>query len=153
MLERLDCSNDHFETLDLGLCPAARKVEESVVGDNRRFVHTYCSVFNLCLCVCIYGNFFYFYVMFYRVVARRSSARFKHDEPKPTDDVFHTDEMDDKMQEDDKASSVKKEANSLRSKLSQESRRSSISRPSREAAKKVQSYKEISVNVKMRRPE
>ncbi|XP_076926654.1 uncharacterized protein LOC143589914 [Bidens hawaiensis] len=105
------------------LCPAARKVEESVIGDNRR------------------------------VVARRPSARFKHDEPKPTNDLFHTDEMDDKMQEDDKASSVKKEANSLRSKISQESRRSSISRPSREVAKKVQSYKEISVNVKMRRPE
>lgn len=35
----------------------------------------------------------------------------------------------------------------------QESRRSSMNRLSRQAAKKVQSYKEIPINVKMRRPE
>lgn len=55
---------------------------------------------------------------------------------------------------DDVAFCVKKEAedNSLPNKGIGENRRSSISRPSRVAAKKVQTYKEISLNLKMRRP-
>ncbi|KAL8199590.1 hypothetical protein R6Q57_013158 [Mikania cordata] len=81
-----------------------------------------------------------------RPQARRQSARFKHDEPKPAGGFSCTDEMNDKMQEDDVVFS-------LPNKACEESRRSSISRPSRDAAKKVQSYKEISLNVKMRRPE
>ncbi|XP_076949471.1 SHUGOSHIN 1-like [Bidens hawaiensis] len=101
---------------------SSHRVEEKVLGDNRR------------------------------VVARRQSAWFKHDEPKPTEDLFHTDKMDNKTQEDDKAFYAKKEVGSLQNIVTQESRRSSVSRPSREVAKKVQSYKEISVNVKMRRP-
>ncbi|KAD6796245.1 hypothetical protein E3N88_07141 [Mikania micrantha] len=80
-----------------------------------------------------------------RPQARRQSARFKHDEPKPAGVFSCTDEMNEKMQED--------VVFSLPNKACEESRRSSISRPSRDAAKKVQSYKEISLNVKMRRPE
>ncbi|MFS8019937.1 hypothetical protein Hanom_Chr15g01409611 [Helianthus anomalus] len=91
--------------------------------------------------------------MFYRSVSRRQSARFKHDEPKPAEDMFHTNEIDDKMHVDDIAVSVKKEDDSLPNKVSQEGRRSSISSLSREVTKKVQSYKEIGVNVKMHRPE
>ncbi|KAK9070261.1 hypothetical protein SSX86_010661 [Deinandra increscens subsp. villosa] len=88
-----------------------------------------------------------------RLRARRQSARFKHDEPKPAEESFHSDEMDDKMLEDDVAFSVKKEEDSLPNKDGEESRRLSVSRPSRVVAKKVQSYREISLNVKMRRPE
>ncbi|KAJ0806542.1 putative rubber elongation factor, shugoshin, shugoshin, plant [Helianthus annuus] len=106
-----------------GLCSTVKKVQEKGAGDNGRSI------------------------------AGRQSARFKHDEPKSAKDTFHTDEIDDKMQVDDIAVSVKKEDHSLPNKVSQEGRRSSISRPSREVTKKVQSYKEISVNVKMRRPE
>ncbi|KAI7752184.1 hypothetical protein M8C21_010866, partial [Ambrosia artemisiifolia] len=104
------------------LCPAVRKVPEKAVGDNGR------------------------------LVARRQSARFKHDEPKSAEDLIHAGEMNDKMQEDDVAISVKREDDSLPSKVTQEGRRSSILRPSREAAKKIQSYKEVSVKVKLRRP-
>ena len=66
---------------------------------------------------------------------------------------------DDKMQEDDSnsvAPSVKKEEavdSTLPDKATQECKRLSISRPSRVAASKVQSYKEMGLHVKMRRPE
>lgn len=68
---------------------------------------------------------------------------------------------DDRMQDDSNRAivSVKREdvENYSRpctsNKITQDSRRSSISRPSREAAKKVQSYKELGLQVKMRRPE
>ncbi|KAJ0694059.1 putative shugoshin [Helianthus annuus] len=116
-------SNTNGRQKSKSLCSAVKKIQEKDAGDNERSV------------------------------ARRQSARFKHDEPKPAEDTFHTDEIDDKMQVDDIAVSVKKEDDSLPNKVSQEGRRSSISRPSREVTKKVQSYKEISVNVKMRRPE
>ncbi|KAJ0875204.1 hypothetical protein HanPSC8_Chr11g0473381 [Helianthus annuus] len=33
-----------------------------------------------------------------RSVSRRQSARFEHDEPKLAEDMFHTIEIDDKMQ-------------------------------------------------------
>ncbi|KAI3776684.1 hypothetical protein L1987_46472 [Smallanthus sonchifolius] len=105
------------------LGPSVRKVQETGVGDNSR------------------------------LRARRQSARFKHDEPKPTEDLLHAAEVDDKMQEDDVALPVKKEDDSLPNNASQERRRSSISRPSREVAKKVPSYKEVSLNMKMRRLE
>lgn len=103
-------------------------------------------------------NFIYLFsikinLLFYRLRAKRQSARFKHDDPKPAEDLFHTDEMDDKMLEVDVGSSVKNDEDSLPKKVSDESRRSSISRPSRGVANKVQSYKEIPLNVKMRRPE
>ncbi|KAJ9545492.1 hypothetical protein OSB04_025199 [Centaurea solstitialis] len=98
-----------------------------------------------------------------RLQARRQSARFKHDEPKPTEGLFHTDNVDlppgplidDTMQGDGLHLvnvSVKKEDVEGES-VSLENRRSSISRPSRVAAKKVQSYKEMNVNVKLRRTE
>ncbi|KAL9998871.1 putative shugoshin [Helianthus debilis subsp. tardiflorus] len=116
-------SNTNGRQKSKSLCSAVKKVQEKGAGDNERSV------------------------------ARRQSARFKHDEPKPAEDTFHTDEIDDKMQGDDIAVSVKKEDDSLPNTVSQEGRRSSISRPSREVTKKVQSYKEIGVNVKMRRPE
>ncbi|CAH1443808.1 unnamed protein product [Lactuca virosa] len=90
---------------------------------------------------------------------RRQSARFiKREEEKATEDLFDTDNMDlkeeeDRMQEDNHNNDsncvilIKKEEESRR-------RRCSISsRPSREAVKKIQSYKEMSINVKMRRTE
>ncbi|KAI3508730.1 hypothetical protein L1887_23743 [Cichorium endivia] len=94
------------------------------------------------------------------IKGRRQSARFKRDEIKPTQDLFDTDNVcplnEDKMQEDESIS-VKKEdvenGNSVLENGTQETRRCSISRPSRQAVKKVQSYKEMNVNVKMRRPE
>lgn len=105
-----------------------------------------------------------------RLQTRRQSARFKHEEPKPKEEVCHTDNVDlpphplsdDRMQEVDSniaIVSVKREdvENYSRpctsNKITQDSRRSSISRPSREAAKKIQSYKELGLHVKMRRPE
>ncbi|CAI9302954.1 unnamed protein product [Lactuca saligna] len=100
---------------------------------------------------------------------RRQSARFiKREEAKATEDLFDTDNVDlkeeeDRMQEDNNNNNnnnnnndsncvvfVKKEEEEEESRR----RRSSISlRPSREAVKKVQSYKEMSINVKMRRTE
>lgn len=118
---------------------------------------------------------YFSFIIFYRFQARRQSARFKDEEPKPIEDLCHSDDVDlrlcplpdDKRQdysksvsmsvkkEDDlnsMAISVKKEDDSLPDKGTQ-GRRSSISRPSRVAATKVQSYKEISLHVKLRRPE
>ncbi|XP_071711711.1 uncharacterized protein [Rutidosis leptorrhynchoides] len=123
------------------LLPSVRKLQEQGTGDNGR------------------------------LPARRQSARFKAEEPKPKEEEFHTDNVDvpacalsdDKMQEDDLNSfaiSVKKDDKdndprpSVSNKSVQESSsRSSILRPSRVAAKKVQSYKEIGLHVKLRRPE
>ncbi|XP_076919812.1 SHUGOSHIN 2-like isoform X1 [Bidens hawaiensis] len=89
-----------------------------------------------------------------RVRARRQSARFQHDESKPAEVLFPTNEESDDKMHVDVAFCVKKEAEdkSLPNKGIGENRRSSISRPSRVAAKKVQNYKEISLNLKMRRP-
>ncbi|XP_071732385.1 shugoshin-1-like isoform X2 [Rutidosis leptorrhynchoides] len=122
------------------LVPSTRKVMEQSVGDNGR------------------------------LQTRRQSARFKHEEPKAKEEVIHTENVDlapcsssnDRMQGDDLNSSnfsVKKEdvdndsRPSISNNITQGSKRSSISRPSREAAKKVQTYKEISLHVKLRRPE
>ncbi|GJW09093.1 shugoshin [Tanacetum coccineum] len=102
-----------------------------------------------------------------RLLGRRRSARSKHNEPTSTEDVFDTDNVDlppclladDKMQEDDSnsvAPSLTKEEvvdSTLPDKATKECKRSSISRPSRAAASKVQSYKEMGLQVKMRRPE
>ncbi|GFS46094.1 hypothetical protein Acr_00g0100140 [Actinidia rufa] len=101
------------------------------------------------------------------VCLRRQSARFKSEEPEPTEDVFEIDDTqfpvcplhDDQMQEDgliSMFSSVKNddiEDSSAVSVEVQELRRLSIGRPLRLAAKKVQSYKETPLNVKMRRTE
>ncbi|CAK9159697.1 unnamed protein product [Ilex paraguariensis] len=102
-----------------------------------------------------------------RLCVRRHSARFKSEESKPTEDFFEIDEAklpecpsrDDRMLEDGSAtmsSLVKtedKDESSGPIYKPQEIGRSSIGRPLRQAAKKVQSYKETPVNVKMRRPE
>ncbi|XP_059625378.1 SHUGOSHIN 2-like [Cornus florida] len=102
-----------------------------------------------------------------RLCLRRQSARFKCEEPERTEDLFELDNAefpicslgDDKMQEDGSASmssSVKKEdteGNTAPRDEAREFRRSSIGRPSRLAVKKVNSYKEVPLNVKMRRLE
>ena len=63
--------------------------------------------------------------------------------------------MDDQIREDGSSTSmtlpVNQEGNSSPSGEAREFERLSIGRPSRQAAKKVHSYKEISINVKMRR--
>lgn len=102
---------------------------------------------------------------------RRQSARFKRDEPQPTEDLFDTDNVnlppcplpcplpEDRMQEDNESNPVvipvnKENVEEEDDSVTQEGRRrSSISRPSRQAVKKIQSYKEMSLNVKMRRTE
>lgn len=98
---------------------------------------------------------------------RRKSARFKSEEPESPEDVFEIDDAkfpacslhDDQMQEDGSPSmcllvkKIDKEVNSDSSDETLVLQRSSIGRPSRLAAKKVQSYKETPLNMKMRRPE
>ncbi|KAF5959369.1 hypothetical protein HYC85_000578 [Camellia sinensis] len=102
-----------------------------------------------------------------RVCLRRQSARFKSEEPESTEDVFEIDDAkfpacslhDDQMQEDGSPSmcllvkKIDKEVNSDSSDETLVLQRSSIGRPLRLAAKKVQSYKETPLNMKMRRLE
>ncbi|XP_052186870.1 SHUGOSHIN 1-like [Diospyros lotus] len=102
-----------------------------------------------------------------RVCLRRQSARFKHEESEPTEDVVEKDTKfpasslhEDQMQEEGStstASSAKRDGEGSGRGPSddeaQEFLRPSMGRPSRLAAKKVQSYKEIPLNVKMRRSE
>ncbi|KAA8534455.1 hypothetical protein F0562_031972 [Nyssa sinensis] len=96
----------------------------------------------------------------------RRSARFRPEEAEPTGNLLEVDNakfpvrsQDDGQMQDDGStsmcSSVEKEdkdSNTARDDA-QELQSLSIGRPSRLAAKKVQSYKEIPVNVKMRRTE
>ncbi|KAL7586942.1 hypothetical protein Lser_V15G36417 [Lactuca serriola] len=94
-----------------------------------------------------------------RLQTRRQSAMFKVDEPKPTKDTIEIENVDD--DDDDKVkvndlinsfpSSSKEEGDDIHDYKPQENRKTFLSRPLREAAKKVQSYKEIKVNMKMRR--
>lgn len=99
---------------------------------------------------------------------RRQSARFKSDEPEDTEDKFEADDAklpecslyDDQIPEDGPASmrsSALKDDGACCSGPNgddaKELRRPSIGRPSRLAATKVQSYKEIPLKMKMRRPE
>uniref|UniRef100_A0A5B7AV05 Putative shugoshin-1 isoform X2 n=1 Tax=Davidia involucrata TaxID=16924 RepID=A0A5B7AV05_DAVIN len=102
-----------------------------------------------------------------RLCSRSQSARFKSEEAEPIGDLLLVDNAkfptcsprDDQMQEDGSSSmcsSVEKddkEDNTAPKDEAQEFRRSSVGRPSRLAAKKIQSYKEIPINVKMRRTE
>ncbi|KAG5533139.1 hypothetical protein RHGRI_027379 [Rhododendron griersonianum] len=103
-----------------------------------------------------------------RVSLRRQSARFKSEEPEDTEDKFEADDAklpecslyDDQIPEDGPASmrsSALKDDGGCHSGPNgddaKELRRPSIGRPSRLAATKVQSYKEIPLKVKMRRPE
>ncbi|KAK2997324.1 hypothetical protein RJ639_026354 [Escallonia herrerae] len=93
---------------------------------------------------------------------RRQSARFMSEGPKPTEDSFETDDTkfplwplrDDQVQEDSLTSTsacFEDQCSSVPCYQTAESRRSSFGRPLRQAAKKVQTYKEIPVNLKMRR--
>lgn len=97
---------------------------------------------------------------------RRQSARFKSIEPEQTEDLFEIDSAkfpvspvhDDLVHESGQmlsGLSVKEEdeGNTALRFEAQENRRSSVGRPLRRAAEKVQSYKEIPLNIKMRRNE
>ncbi|KAF8395283.1 hypothetical protein HHK36_019226 [Tetracentron sinense] len=102
-----------------------------------------------------------------RLCSRRQSARVKSEQPEPTENLFEIEDAkfsarplrDNPMHEDGTASSgsptrkEEKEGKSAPRYETQELRRSLIGRPSRRAAEKIQSYKEIPVNVKMRRSE
>ncbi|KAA8539245.1 hypothetical protein F0562_025937 [Nyssa sinensis] len=98
-----------------------------------------------------------------RLCSRRQSARFKSEEAEPTGDLFLVDDAKfpacDQKLEDSSSSMCSlvekddKEGNTAPRDEAQVSRRSSVGRPSRLAAMKVQSYKEIPLHVKMRRPE
>ncbi|GMP68590.1 hypothetical protein CsSME_00028155 [Camellia sinensis var. sinensis] len=102
-----------------------------------------------------------------RACLRRQSARSKHQESEPTEDTFEIVDTkfpvcslhDDQMQEDGSTSMCslakddKRGISDPSDDKTQQLQRSSIGRPLRLAAKKVQSYKEIPVNVKMRRKE
>ncbi|KAK6156329.1 hypothetical protein DH2020_010577 [Rehmannia glutinosa] len=101
-----------------------------------------------------------------RTFVRRQSARFKAVELNPAEDLFETGDAkvparllpDDPVPEQGstyESAHVENEVNTGSSGLryeSQEFGRSSLCRPSRLAAKKVKSYREIPINVKMRRP-
>ncbi|XP_073127551.1 uncharacterized protein [Henckelia pumila] len=102
-----------------------------------------------------------------RTIARRQSARFKKAESKPTENLNDEDDTkfselvspDNQVREDgpifvnESLKHEEKECNSDMRYDSQELERAYQCRPSRVAAKKVQSYKEIPLNVKMRRSE
>ncbi|XVF46249.1 hypothetical protein PTKIN_Ptkin03bG0012400 [Pterospermum kingtungense] len=97
---------------------------------------------------------------------RRQSARFKSQEREPTENLFEIDDItfaatqqpDTPMHEDGPAplgsSSITMEEDTCNSSAeTQIPKRSSLGRPLRRAVVKVQSYKEVPVNVKMRRNE
>ena len=100
-----------------------------------------------------------------RTCVRRRSARLNTQEAETTEDLSEMPETEfavcpppsDSVLEDGVVSAVatvkdeNKEENA--GATSHEQRRPSIGRPSRVAAKKVQSYKEIPLTVKMRRPD
>ncbi|KAK4356446.1 hypothetical protein RND71_025417 [Anisodus tanguticus] len=99
-----------------------------------------------------------------RSCVRRQSARFKPEALKLSEDSFEVQDKcalhpptSDPVQENG-STSICISSNDLDCNPSSRFEpipfgRSSLSRPSREAAKKVQSYKEIPVNIKMRRPQ
>lgn len=99
-----------------------------------------------------------------RCCLRRQSERFRSAEPERTEELFEIDEAkfpvsargDDVVHSSGPTSSgisakEKDEGNTAVRLEAQEIRRSSVGRPLRRAAEKVQSYKEIPVNVKLRR--
>ncbi|GLT66782.1 hypothetical protein SLA2020_391310 [Shorea laevis] len=102
-----------------------------------------------------------------RVPSKRKSTRLQSQVPEPTEDVFEIDDTKfpiSSLHEEmvhvnvpaSSASSTPKEEqggiNAPEGEV-QELRRTSVGRPLRKAAEKVQSYKEIPLKVKMRRPE
>lgn len=90
---------------------------------------------------------------------RRQSARFKSHEREPTENFFEIEDakfpgsqtLDNQMH--CTLAEEKEESCVLRSEPVVGSQRSSIGRPLRKAAGKVQSYREVPLNVKMRRKE
>jgi hypothetical protein len=94
----------------------------------------------------------------YRHSLRRQSALFKPENPEPSEDFFDVDDpkfevsniCDDISESLPTASSATSENNAC-APGPQEVRRSSIGRPLRRSAVKVVSYKEVPLNVKMRR--
>ncbi|CAI9780072.1 unnamed protein product [Fraxinus pennsylvanica] len=100
-----------------------------------------------------------------RSSVRRQSARFKAEEKKPAEDLFEICDArfpvcslpDNTVLENDSISASAAVKNEVKECVSapryepQKFGRSSLGRPSRQAAIKVQSYKEIPLNVKMRR--
>lgn len=100
---------------------------------------------------------------YFRRCLRRQSARFKSHEREPAENLFEIEDtklpvtlpLDTPMQEDGSlqagsSNTTNEETCSSRNEA-QPSQRSSMGRPLRKAAEKVQSYKEVPVNVKMRR--
>ncbi|KAH8510070.1 hypothetical protein H0E87_007845 [Populus deltoides] len=94
-----------------------------------------------------------------RRCVRRQSARFKSQEREPAEKLFEIEvakfpvSRDKSKKENGLTSSITKEETCGAGNEAQVSLRSSIGRPLRRAAEKVQSYKEVPVNVKMRRAE
>ncbi|KAJ4971933.1 hypothetical protein NE237_005032 [Protea cynaroides] len=98
-----------------------------------------------------------------RICLRRQSGRVKSEQPEPTEDMFEMEDtkfpihsvLNDQMLESNSLESpsgkVEKEGKSAQKWGTQELRRSSIGRPLRKAAEKVQTYKEMSLTVKLRR--
>ncbi|KAF3621237.1 hypothetical protein FXO38_31933 [Capsicum annuum] len=102
-----------------------------------------------------------------RPCVRRQSARFKHEAPqqtttttsssqsqatKPDEDYFEAEDKCTPMVNLVQQNGSDLETNPALMFESTEFGRSSLSRPLRHAAKKVQSYKEVPLNIKMRRP-
>lgn len=97
-----------------------------------------------------------------RRCVRRQSAASRSQEREPAENLFEIEDVrfpvsnssDKSMKENGQtSSSITKEEICKPSNEAQVSHRSSIGRPSRRAAEKVQSYKEVPLNVKMRRAE
>lgn len=100
-----------------------------------------------------------------RLQSRRQSTRFISVKSEPTEDLFeiddakfpasqlHDDPMHDNCPTSLGSSGKKANGDGALGVATPEFRRSSIGRPLRRAAEKVQSYKEIPINVKMRRSE
>nr|GLL35005.1 uncharacterized protein LOC109192256 isoform X2 [Ipomoea trifida] len=101
-----------------------------------------------------------------RLCVRRQSARLKHEQIKAEEDLYPIDDAKDSVHQPSNCDSIQEnssasactssdngENNHASENEARESKRPSLSRPSRQAARKVQSYKEIPLNVKMRRSE
>lgn len=102
-----------------------------------------------------------------RRCTRRHSARFESQEPEPPENLFEIETAQfpiskpfDNKEDTEAAPTLFRSSSSNREDREDDwasgveekpSRKSSISRPSRRAAEKVQSYKEIPLNIKMRR--
>ncbi|XP_076919970.1 shugoshin-1-like [Bidens hawaiensis] len=90
-----------------------------------------------------------------RPCVRRQSARFMSHEHEPDENLFEIKDLIKIVEDCGPTSKVSVEQNDkCGSKPEpQNSQRMSFGRPSRRAAEKVQSYKEVPLNIKMRRPE